>query len=161
MLRPIPPNLAERKLIDLANYVPSSNLRGASHNHFFTQPSVASLYRRILIKHKSRTLFWRILEDDKQNERENQGNDSKKYLRIILLKCSEICPAELFASKALLILMTFISEFMHAISLGRLFHSLIIQIKCIHGSLTCSNSRFTVHPFKHVWFHVADITFRC
>ena len=77
MLLLIPPNLAKRKLIDLANYVPGSNLRGASQNHFFPQPSPASLYRRILIKHKSRTLFWRILEDDKHNERENQGKNSK------------------------------------------------------------------------------------
>ena len=38
-----------------------------------------SLYRRILTKYKSSKLFWRILEDNKQDKRENPG---KKTVRI-------------------------------------------------------------------------------
>ena len=38
-----------------------------------------SLYRRISTKCKSSKLFWRILEDNKQNKRENRG---KKAVRI-------------------------------------------------------------------------------
>ena len=68
--------------------------------------------------------FWRITSKTKR------GNRGKKTVRIfasnspcsgvghslahILLKRSEIRPAELFAFKALFILMTFISEFMFA-----------------------------------------------
>ena len=33
-----------------------------------------SLYRRISTKYKSSKLFWRILEDNKRNKRENRGN---------------------------------------------------------------------------------------
>ena len=32
-----------------------------------------SLYRRISTKYKSSELFWSILEDNKQNKRENRG----------------------------------------------------------------------------------------
>ena len=60
----------------------------ASRNHFFKscknggpvgKDFVAgfakneSLYGRILTKYKSSKLFWRILENNKQNKRENQG----------------------------------------------------------------------------------------
>ena len=38
-----------------------------------------SLYRRISTKYKSSKLFWKILEDTKQNKRENRG---KKTVRI-------------------------------------------------------------------------------
>ena len=38
-----------------------------------------SLYRRIWTKYKSSKLFWRILEDNKQDKRENPG---KKTVRI-------------------------------------------------------------------------------
>ena len=83
-----------------------------------------SLYRRTWTKYKSSKLFWRILEDNKQNKRENRG---KKTVRIfafnfpilqclaqILFKRSEFRPAELLALKALLILIAYISEFMFA-----------------------------------------------
>ena len=33
-----------------------------------------SFYRRISTKYKSSKLFWRILEDNKRNKRENRGN---------------------------------------------------------------------------------------
>ena len=78
-----------------------------------------SLYRRISTKYKSSKLFWRILEDNKQNKRENRGkktvrifasnSPSRPSLAHILLKRSEIRPAELFAFKVLLILMNYIS----------------------------------------------------
>ena len=65
-----------------------------------------------------------ILEDNKQNKRENQGkktvrifafnSSSRQCLTQILFKRSEFRPAELFAFKALLILITYISEFMFA-----------------------------------------------
>ena len=61
------------------------------------------MYRRILTKHKSSKLFWRILEDNKQGKRENPG---KKTVRIaepamhvyhtyslILFKRDEFLPA--------------------------------------------------------------------
>ena len=72
-----------------------------------------SLYQRISTKYKSIKLFWRILEDNKPHKRENRG---KKTVNAgnILLKQSEIRPAELFAFKVSLILMTSISEFMFA-----------------------------------------------
>ena len=43
----------------------------------------ASLYRRMSTKYKSSKLFWRILEDNKQNKRENWG---KETLRICACK---------------------------------------------------------------------------
>ena len=83
-----------------------------------------SLYRRISTKYKSSKLFWRILEDNKQNKRENRGkktvrifasnSPSRPSLAHILLKRCEIHPAKLFAFKAVLILMNYISEFMFA-----------------------------------------------
>ena len=121
-----PPDLAHRKLIDLANYLPSSSSRGvwASRNDFFKSGKngglvgkdfVAgfakneSLHRRISTKYKSSKLFWRILEDNKQNKRENWGKRTVRVftsnspsLAHILLKRSEIRPAGLFAFKALL-----------------------------------------------------------
>ena len=42
-----------------------------------------SLYRRMSTKYKSSKLFWRILEDNKQNKRENWG---KETLRICACK---------------------------------------------------------------------------
>ena len=83
------PNLAHRKLIDLAKYVPSSSFRGVlsftqrffkrrRHSGFicrgFLFAKNESLYRRIstkYCKYKSSKLFWRILEDNKQNKHEN------------------------------------------------------------------------------------------
>ena len=69
-------------------------------------------------------VFLRILEDNKQNKRENRGkktvrifafnSPSRQYLAQILFKRSEFRPAELFAFKALLIFITYISEFMFA-----------------------------------------------
>ena len=49
-----------------------------------------SLYRRMSTKYKSRKLFWRILEDNKQNKRENWG---KETLRICACKSpiAELC----------------------------------------------------------------------
>ena len=41
-----------------------------------------SLYRQSLTKYKWSKLFWRVLEDNKQNKRENRG---KKTVRIINL----------------------------------------------------------------------------
>ena len=40
-----------------------------------------SLYRRISTKYKSSKLFWRILEDNKQNKRENRGKKTVWILR--------------------------------------------------------------------------------
>ena len=80
-----------------------------------------SLYPRIWTKYKSSKLFLRILEDNKPKKRENRGKKTVNAIRRvghslvhILLKRSEIRPAELFAFKASLILMTSISEFMFA-----------------------------------------------
>ena len=83
-----------------------------------------SFYGRISTKYKSSKLFWRILEDNKQNKRENRGkktvrifafnSPSRQCLAQILFKCSEFHPAELFSFKALLILIAYISEFMFA-----------------------------------------------
>ena len=87
-----------------------------------------SLYRRMSTKYKSSKLFWRILEDNKQNKRENW---SKETLRICACKSpiAELCAtcswngddflpvfafASLFAVKFLLILMNSISKFMSA-----------------------------------------------
>ena len=84
----LPPNLAHRKLIDLANYVPSSSPHRVFELHAtifqkikrmsvvqcmtaFTKNE--SLYRRIWTKYKSSKLFWRILEDNKPNKRKNRG----------------------------------------------------------------------------------------
>ena len=83
--------LAHRKLIDLANYVPSSS---PHHVLSFTQRFLKkllwrsnaaafakneSLHRRISTEYKSSKLFWRILEDNKPKNRENRG---KKTVRI-------------------------------------------------------------------------------
>ena len=74
--------------------VPAPNEFWASRNDFFKSSKngasvgknfVAafakneSLYRRISTKYKSGKLFWRILEDNKRNKRENSG---KKTVRI-------------------------------------------------------------------------------
>ena len=42
---------------------------------------IESLYRRISTKYKSSKLFWRILEDNKQNKRENRGKKTVWILR--------------------------------------------------------------------------------
>ena len=89
------PNLVHRKLIDLANYVPSSSSREVLS---FTQRffkicengrakedlllgNLWLLLRRMkacidefqVDNYKSSKLFWRILEDNKQNKHENRG----------------------------------------------------------------------------------------
>ena len=75
-----------------------------------------SLYRRIWTKYKSSKLFWRILEDNKPNKLEKRGKKTVNAIRQVghSLERSEIRPAELFAFKVSLILMTSISEFMSA-----------------------------------------------
>ena len=40
-----------------------------------------SLYRRISTKYKSSKIFWRILEDNKQNKHENRGKKTVWILR--------------------------------------------------------------------------------
>ena len=101
------PNLAQRKLIDLANHLSSSSPCGlltVTHRAFEILNFMASsreflwagfakngsLYRRISTKYKSSKLFWRILEDNKQNKRENWG---KETLRICVCKSpiAELC----------------------------------------------------------------------
>ena len=74
--------------------VPASGECWASRNDFFKSSKNGSpvgknfvaafaknesLYRRISTKYKSSKLFWRILEDNKRNKRENRG---KKTVRI-------------------------------------------------------------------------------
>ena len=98
------PNLAQRKLIDLANHLPSSSpcglltvthrafenfeFYGESQGIFVSQLCEnASLYRRMSTKYKSSKLFWRILEDNKQNKRENW---SKETLRICACKSQNV-----------------------------------------------------------------------
>ena len=80
-----------------------------------------SLYWRIWTKYKSSKLFWRIVGDNRPNKLENRGKKTVNAIRRVgqslvhfLLKRSEIRPAELFAFKASLTLMTSISEFMFA-----------------------------------------------
>ena len=75
-----------------------------------------SLYRRIWTKYKPSKLFWRILEDNKPNKLENRGKKTVNAIRQVShsLERSEIRPAELFAFKVSLILMTSISKFMFA-----------------------------------------------
>ena len=85
----MPPNLAHRKLIDLAKFGPSSSPRAVLSftQRFFIfvvkwpSPSCVfvasfakneSLYRRIWTKYKSSELFWRILQYNKQNKPENE-----------------------------------------------------------------------------------------
>ena len=66
--------------MDLANYVPSSSLQGVfsltqfgknggpvEKDSFVGFAKNESLYRRISTKYKSSKLFWRIVEDNKQN----------------------------------------------------------------------------------------------
>ena len=95
----LPPNLAHRKLIDLAldlaNYVPSCSPHCVFELHvtIFQKlkknvgPTVTafskneSLYRRIRTKYKSSKLFWRILEDNKPNKRENRGKKTANAIR--------------------------------------------------------------------------------
>ena len=94
----LPPNLAHGKFIDLANYVRSSNLQGALSftQRFFriwengaamcdvfvtTFATNESLYGWISTKYKSSKLFWRILEDNKQNKLENRGTKTVWILR--------------------------------------------------------------------------------
>ena len=73
-----PPNLAHRKLIDLANYVPSSSPHRVLSFEKLESMAIwyvidflaaftknESLYRRISTKYKSSKLLWRILEDNK------------------------------------------------------------------------------------------------
>ena len=105
----LPPNLAHGKFIDLANYVPSSSPRGALS---FTQrffriwengaamcdvtsfATNESLYRWISTKYKSRKLFWRILENNKQKKLENRGNKTVWILRAdrrFVQVCSTCC----------------------------------------------------------------------
>ena len=96
-----PPNVAHRKLTDLANYVPRFRPRGVMsftqrffkiwendpYGWFATREYVASfakneyLYRQISTKYKSSKLFWRILEDNKQNKHENRGKKTVWILR--------------------------------------------------------------------------------
>ena len=96
-----PPNVAHRKLTDLANYVPRFRPRGVlsftqrffkiwendPYGWFATREYVASfaknecLYRQISTKYKSSKLFWRILEDNKQNKHENRGKKTVWILR--------------------------------------------------------------------------------
>ena len=94
------PNLVHRKLIDLAldsaNYVPSSSPHPVFELHatIFQKlikknagPTVTafakneSLYQRIWTKYKSSKLFWRILEDNKPNKRENGGKKTVNAIR--------------------------------------------------------------------------------
>ena len=106
-----PPNVAHRKLTDLANYVPRFRPRGVlsftqrffkiwendPYGWFATREYVASfaknecLYRQISTKYKSSKLFWRILEDNKQNKHENRGKKTVWILRAdrrFVLVCS-------------------------------------------------------------------------
>ena len=94
-----------------------------------------SLYRRISTKYKSSKLFWRILEDDKQNKRENRGKKTVWILRgdsrlgresaahVVQTQWipSRLAFASLFAINSLLILMNYISEFMFA-CFNSIFH---------------------------------------
>ena len=53
-----------------------------------------SLYRRISTKYKSSKLFWRILEDNKQNKQENWGKKTVWMLRAdrrFVWVCSTCC----------------------------------------------------------------------
>ena len=106
-----PPNVAHRKLTDLANYVPRFRPRGVMsftqrffkiwendpYGWFATREYVASfakneyLYRQISTKYKSSKLFWKILEDNKQNKHENRGKKTVWILRAdrrFVLVCS-------------------------------------------------------------------------
>ena len=43
-----------------------------------------NFYRRISTKYKSSELFWRILEDNKRNKRENRGNKAVRIFASLL-----------------------------------------------------------------------------
>ena len=95
-LLPIPPNLAHGKLIDLANYVPSSS----PHR-------ILSSTQRFNKTEKNGSRSWEVLVAA-------FAMNESLYRKKIFFKRTEFRPAELFAFKILLILMSYISEFMLA-----------------------------------------------